>query len=160
MRRFLISTLAVSLAAVSTVASANPLVALKLSGSVVAKAADGTEKATPLGDAALKPGETIRYDISAFNKGDVPARSLVPAGKVPAGTEYESGTAVPSAAGLEFSINDGKTWSAKPMVTVHTPAGDVTKPADPATYTNVRWVTGKSLAVSAASTFSYEVLVK
>lgn len=155
LRIALFATLAFAFAAPSF-ALGNPSVALKLSGAVATKGSDGVQKETPLGDTVLRPGETIRYRIAATNKGDRPALRLVPVGKIPVGTSYEVG----SASGAEFSINGGKTWSARPMITVHTPAGDVVKAADPATYTSVRWPAGQTLAPNSTSTYSYAVLVK
>lgn len=146
-------------AAVSHAWAAQPVV-LKLSGAIVTKAADGTEKATPLSDTQVKPGQTIRFEILATNQSAGPVRNLVPVEKISVGTAYEPGSALPAAAGVEFSLDGGKTWSAKPMVTVHTPNGDVTKPADPATYTTIRWAAGKSLAPSEVAKYSYEVVVK
>jgi uncharacterized repeat protein (TIGR01451 family) len=127
---------------------------------IVSKAADGTEKLTPLESAQVKPGETIRFEIVATNQSDQPVHNLVPVEKISAGTAYAAGSATPVTAGIQFSLDGGKTWSAKPMVTVHTPDGDVTKPADPATYTTIRWANGTSLAPSAAAKYSYEVIVR
>jgi uncharacterized repeat protein (TIGR01451 family) len=146
-------------AAVSYASAAQPVV-LKLSGAIITKVADGTEKAVPLSDTQVKPGQTIRFEIVATNQGTTPVHNLVPVEKISAGTAYEAGSATPANAGPEFSLDGGKTWSAKPMITVHTPNGDVTKPADPAIYTNIRWAAGTALAPSGVAKYSYEVVVK
>jgi uncharacterized repeat protein (TIGR01451 family) len=158
-RAFVLAFAVCTIAATSQAWASQPVV-LKLSAAVVTKAADGTEKATPLSEALVKPGETIRYELLATNQGDRPIRNLVPVERIASGTAYQPGSAAPAAPGVEFSLDGGKTWSVKPMVTVHTPTGDVTKPADPATYTNIRWAMGKALAPSEVAKYSYEVTVK
>jgi hypothetical protein len=98
--------------------------------------------------------------ITASNTGDQPALHVVPTGKIPTGTTYEAGSASGNGVHVEFSLNGGKTWSQKPTVTVHTSTGDVSKPADPAAYTSLRWVSEKPLLPKASATYSYEVQVK
>jgi uncharacterized repeat protein (TIGR01451 family) len=140
---------------------AKPSVALVLAGFVIGKDANGAEVATPIADTTVAPGKLIRYVITATNKGDQDAQKLIPVGKVPNGTAYEPGSAsAKDALRVEYSLDEGKTWSAQPMVTVHTPTGDVVKPADPATYTRVRWVADKALPPKGVVTYSYEVRVK
>lgn len=142
-------------------ASARPDVKLKLDGYVVTKDAEGHDKETSLTETQVKPGEVIRYVITATNKGDQPALKLMPTDKVPAGTAYEPDSASSgNASRVEYSLDAGKTWSLKPTVTVHTPTGNVVKPADPKTYTNVRWFADKALAPNAVVTYSYKVRVK
>ena len=141
---------------------AGPNVALKLDGSVVTHDAKGAVVLTPLARADLRSGETIRYDIVATNSGDDVARHLVPLGKIPAGTAYEPSTATSSAVlHPEFSLDGGKTWATRPIVThVHTASGDVTQPADPALYTTLRWVGAAALAAKSSVTYSYQVRIK
>jgi len=160
--KFLSAALVALILATSSVGAwAKPAVSLVLTGFVLGKDAKGAETTTPLADTTVTPGKVIRYIITAINKGDEAALKLLPIGKVPAGTAYEPGSAsAKDASRVEYSLNQGKTWSVKPTVTMHTPTGDVVKPADPATYTTVRWVADKPLAPKAAVTYSYEVRVK
>lgn len=159
--RFLTLLAVICMMAASPVAAlAKPVIALHLSGVVVAKDGKGAEKLTPISEASIVPGLTIRYLISATNQGDQPALNVVPLGKIPNGTEYLADTASANATRVEFSLDGGKTWSQHPTVTVHTPTGDVVKPADPATYTALRWITNKPLASKAVALYSYEVRVK
>jgi uncharacterized repeat protein (TIGR01451 family) len=142
-------------------AAAKPSVMLKLSGVLVTKDAKGAEKTTPVTDVQVKSGETIRYVITATNKGDQSALKLTPVGKIPVGTAYEAGSASSAyASRIEYSLDGGKVWSIKPTVTVHTPKGDLVKPADPATYTNLRWIADKPLVPNGAVNYSYAVRVK
>lgn len=163
MRGKFLSAALVALMLVSTGvgAWANPTVSLVLTGFIIGKDAKGAETATPIADTTVTPGKVIRYVITATNKGDQDAQKLVPIGLVPAGTAYEPASAtVKDALRVEYSLDKGKTWSAKPMVTVHTPTGDVVKPADPATYTRVRWIADKPLPPKGIVTYSYEVVVQ
>ncbi len=80
---------------------------------------------------------------------------------MPDGTSFEGGSATTNAVlHPQFSIDGGKTWAATPMVSVHTASGDVSKKADPSTYTSVRWIFDKPLAAHTTSTYTYEVRVK
>ncbi len=153
----------VCLAAVAlsaTAAFARPDVTLHLSGATVVKTADG-EKLIPLDpNVKLKTGEVVRWTIVGTNKGSDPALHFAPSDKIPAGTAYIAGSASTVAGRPEFSLDEGKTWSSKPMVTVSSPAGPVQKPADPATFTNIRWIADKPLVPKGSARFTYEVRVK
>ena len=143
------------------IATAKPSVTLKLSGSIVGKAADGRPTLTPVEEAAPKSGDEIEYDIAASNAGTTPALHLVPVGKIPAGTAYVAGSAKGAGAHAEFSLDNGKTWSATPTVTVKDANGTtVVKKADPSLYTAVRFVGDGALAAHRSAVYSYEVRVK
>ncbi len=140
---------------------ARPVLSLNLSGMIVSKDAKGAEKTTPLANAAVTPGETIRYVLVMSNKGDTPALNVVPVGKIPTGTAYEVGSAsMAGATRVEFSLNGGKSWAEHPTVTVHGPNGDMVKPADPGKYTNLRWIVAKPIPANGSLTYTYEVMVK
>ncbi len=142
-------------------ASAKPNVTLKLTGSLVTKAADGRTTMTPVEHIQPKAGDEIEYDIVASNAGTTPAVRLVPVGKIPAGTAYVDGSANAARAHAEFSLDGGKTWSASPTVTVKGPNGaPVVKKADPSLYTMVRFVTAGAVAPRANVAYTYEVRVK
>ena len=170
MRSFAASAIVVLTLAFSGPASAmivaspehpRPVVTLKLTGSLVTKAADGHVTLVPVDKVALKTGDAIEYDIAASNAGAVPAQHLVPVGKIPAGTAYVDGSAKAPRAHAEFSLDGGKTWSATPTVTVKNPDGTTTvKKADPSLYTTIRFVTTGALAPHGSVAYTYEVRVK
>ena len=161
MRSFAALSLLVVALILPGIASAKPSVTLKLTGSVVTKAADGHTTLTPVEKVTLKPGDEVEYDIVASNAGDTPALRLVPIGKIPAGTSYVDGSAKAPRAKPEFSLDNGKTWSAAPTVTVKRPDGTtVVKKADPSLYTAVRFVTAGALAAKGNAAYSYEVRIK
>ncbi len=141
---------------------ARPVVTLKLQADLVQLDDKGVEKLVPVvDDSGLKPGDLVRYVIVASNTGTDAATHLVPQGKVPGGTVYEAGSASKSdALRVEFSLDGGKTWSAKPVIKVQTEAGLVEKPADPSLYTTLRWIGAKPLAPKASETYTYQVRIK
>ena len=161
MRSFAASTLLVVALVLPGIAMAKPNVTLKLTGSIVTKAADGRTTLTPVEKQQPKAGDEIKYDIVASNAGDSPALRLVPVGKIPAGTAYVEGSAKAPKAHPEFSLDGGKTWSAVPTVKVRQPDGTtVVKKADPSLYTAVRFLTDGAIAPHQTAAYTYEVRVK
>jgi uncharacterized repeat protein (TIGR01451 family) len=149
-----------AIALTASVALARPDVVLHLSGATVQRTAGG-EKLVPLDPAVkLKAGEVVRWTIVGTNKGSDPALHFTPVDKIVAGTAYIAGSATTAGGRPEFSLDEGKTWSPKPMVVVQSPTGPVSKPADPSSFTNIRWIADKSLAPKASARFSFEVRVK
>jgi uncharacterized repeat protein (TIGR01451 family) len=155
----LLSLLAIVWVTGPAMALAAPHVTLKLVGSVVT-VVDGHVKHAPVDSVVLKPGDDVEYDVVATNTGSSPALKLVPMARIPAGTAYVVGSAKAAHASPEFSLDNGKTWSASPSVSVKTPAGSVVKKADTALYTAVRFVQEGALAPGTKATYSYEVRVK
>jgi uncharacterized repeat protein (TIGR01451 family) len=156
---FLVAAFVVPSAAMS--ASVKPPVDLKLTGAVVSKGADGKPVETPIDKEQPKPGDVIKYTIVATNDGKVPAKAFVPADKIPTGTTYVPGSAVGSAARIEFSIDGGKTWSVAPLVKIVAKDGSTTeRPASPSTFTAIRWIAASPLAPKASATYAFEVRVK
>jgi len=147
--------------AAPAIASAKPSVTLKLSGSLVTKAADGRAVATPVEKATLHPGDAVEYQIAAQNVGSSPALKLSPAGAIPAGTAYVDGSARAAHARVEFSLDHGKTWSAAPTIVVKNADGTTSlKKAPPSLYSAIRFVTDGALAPHASAAYAYEVRVK
>ena len=149
-----------SLVLTTGIALARPAVTLHLVGTVTQKGADGKPVTVAVESIHPTPGETIAWTVTARNTGDSAASRFVTVERIPAGTTYVAGSAKAADTHVQFSLDGGKTWSAKPMLHVHTAAGDVLKAADPSAYTAVRWVTFPALAPKATETFSYEVRVK
>ncbi|HEX3468719.1 MAG TPA: hypothetical protein VHT05_11630 [Candidatus Elarobacter sp.] len=156
------SSLVVLALVVPGIAFAKPSVTLKLTGAVVSKAADGHTTLTPVDQTPPRSGDEIEYDIVAGNAGTSAALHLVPVGRVPAGTAYVAGSAKAAGAHAEFSLDNGKTWSASPTVTVKDPnsGATVVKKADPALFTAVRFVGDGALAPHRSTVYTYEVRVK
>jgi uncharacterized repeat protein (TIGR01451 family) len=130
-----------------------------LTGSLVT-VVDGHAKHSPVDNVVLKSGDDVEYDVIASNTGSSPALKLVPMAHIPAGTSYVPGSAKSARATAEFSIDNGKTWSAAPTVAVKSATGTVLKKADVSLYNAVRFVQAGSLAPGSKALYSYEVRVK
>lgn len=151
---------ALALAIAPLAAAAKTVVTLTLSGAHVQVNGDGTTELVPLEREAARPGERIRWQLTALNAGDQPARGLVAVGRIPAGTRFIAGSAPNAGARVEYSLDGGRTWSANPTVVEQTPSGRVVRKADPSRYTMIRWIAAAPLAAGATSRFSYEVTVR
>jgi uncharacterized repeat protein (TIGR01451 family) len=158
MRHYFASVLLfAAFASLGTVAFARPIVALKLTAAIVQKDTNGRDVLAPASGGVVHAGDRMRYEIVASNAGDRPATNVRPTDKIPAGTEFVAGSASGNGK-VEYSLDRGVSWSSAPTVVVHSKDGDKTVPADPATYTAVRWTT--MLKPGAAETFAFDVSVK
>ena len=146
-----------ALASLGTTAFARPIVALKLTAAIVQKDTSGRDVLAPAAGGVVRSGDRMRYEIVATNAGDKPATNVRPTDKIPAGTEFVAGSATGSGK-VEYSLDRGTSWSNAPTVVVHSKDGDKTVPADPATYTAVRWTT--LLKPGASESFAFDVKVK
>ncbi|HEY8298000.1 MAG TPA: hypothetical protein VIG32_08270 [Candidatus Baltobacteraceae bacterium] len=141
----------------SGVASARPVVRLHLAGTLV-RQAGGRVSEKPIDGLVLKAGDLVRYTIAATNSGTSPALALVPVGQIPKATSYVPGSAHANGATPEFTL-DGKSWSPRPLLITKTPRGTISRPADPALYRAVRWISRHPLAANKRVVYSYDVRV-
>jgi uncharacterized repeat protein (TIGR01451 family) len=105
------------------------------------------------GKASVKPGDIILYTVTAKNNSRCPLRNLVLKQPIPKGTKYvkDSATAI-NGAELLFSIDGGKTFSAKPTIG---------KQVVPATdYNYLRWKFSGKMAADAQVKTAYKLQVK
>ena len=101
----------------------------------------------------VTPGDTIVYTIAASNISSTPISKLVVNQKIRPGTSYVLNSATPiKGADLTFSIDGGKTYTAKPIIDK--------QPAVASKYTNVRWAFVGSIAPKSQSNVSYEVQIR
>ena len=127
--------------------------------------ADGTEKAEWQkleGEAAVQPGDKLRYAVVSSNAGELPAENLVITQPIPAAMTYVIGSEKGNtAADATYSIDGGATFVAEPMVEVTLPDGTVEmQPAPASAYTHVKWNFNEALGSSVAVNVSHEVTVK
>jgi uncharacterized repeat protein (TIGR01451 family) len=114
-----------------------------------------------LDGAAVQPGDVLRYTLVSENAGDKAAKDLKLTQPIPAQTLYTLDSAKANGAALTYSIDGGKTFVEKPMVTVKLASGqEVQKPAPASSYTHIRWDYSNSLAPLATVRAAYEVAVK
>jgi uncharacterized repeat protein (TIGR01451 family) len=142
------------------VASAKPVVSLKLSGAFVQKNADGSTKLVPVSQEQGHSGDRIRWELSAANGGDSPALGLTPVDKIQPGFVYVPGSAAAAGARAEYSLDQGKTWSANPTYVLQTPTGPQVRKAEPARYTAIRWIGTAALKPGTTARYTYEVTVR
>jgi len=127
--------------------------------------ASGQMKWLPMeNNTALRPGENIRYVVTASNISDRAIKNLVVNQPVPDGSVYVLGSAtLPDIEGakLDYSIDGGKTYSQNPTIKVKLADGTVVdKPAPDSMYTHVRWSFGDNFPAKTATNATYQVRIR
>jgi uncharacterized repeat protein (TIGR01451 family) len=110
------------------------------------------------GDAsAVLPGDMLRYRLRFTNvtQGDV--RGVVFNNPVPQGLHYVDGSAGADRTDVmvEYSIDGGRTYSARPMIVERVAGKRVEKPAPPEQYSHVRWTVRGSISPGASVTAEF-----
>jgi len=137
--------------------SGRPVVKVMLSGAVER---DSTQ--VPVEKAALvQSGEILDWTITSVNEGNAPANEYNAVGKVPAGTSFVAGSAsADGSAAVAFSIDNGKSFSPKPMVDERQADGSVKKvPAPVSMYKQIRYSWTAPLNEGEKFNASYKVRV-
>jgi uncharacterized repeat protein (TIGR01451 family) len=115
-------------------------------------------------DASLRPGETIRYIVTASNTSDRQIKKLVVNQPIPKGSVYVLGSAtLPNVEGakLDYSIDGGKTYTGNPTIRVKLENGEiVTRPAPESMYTNIRWRFGDNFSAKTVAYATYKVRIR
>ena len=111
-------------------------------------------------DAAL-PGDVMEYRLAFTNTHDFALKNVVFADPIPAGLQYVAETAqsTRSDVTVEYSIDNGATWSSRPMIEVLENGKKISKPAAPEQYTNVRWKVTGTVAPGATVEASFRTRV-
>ena len=112
--------------------------------------------------ASVMPGETLDWVITSENEGNAPAREYKTVGQIPKGTTFVSGSATADGtASVTYSIDNGQTYAAQPVIEEKQPDGSVKRVAAPVSmYTQVRYEWSDPLADGGKLTASYKVRVK
>ena len=105
---------------------------------------EGEEKVTwqQLEDnAAVAPGDVLRYTIVGQNTGESPAKDLAVTQPIPELMTYKLDSATSqNNADITYSIDGGETFVAKPTIKITLEDGTVEeRPAPAEAYTHVRW---------------------
>jgi uncharacterized repeat protein (TIGR01451 family) len=110
----------------------------------------------------VKPGDRLRFTVVAKNTGNKAAQDFAVTQPVPKGTTIVLQSAAASTpATVTYSIDQGKTFAAQPMVKVVKANGTTEeKPAPAEAYSHVRWRTAQSLEPSANVNATYQVMVR
>ncbi|HEX8143457.1 MAG TPA: hypothetical protein VF553_12725 [Pyrinomonadaceae bacterium] len=111
---------------------------------------------------SVNPGEILRWTIASANDGNAPAREYRAIGQIPGGTTLVAGSATADGtATVVYSIDNGKTYSATPMVEEKQADGSVKLvPAPVSMYTQIRYEWADPLAGGSRLNASYKVRVK
>jgi uncharacterized repeat protein (TIGR01451 family) len=109
--------------------------------------------------ATVKSGEIMDWTITSTNEGTAPARDYKAVGVVPPGTEFVAGSVTAdNAATVTYSIDRGKSFSARPTIEVKQPDGTTKKLAAPTSmYTQIRYEWADPLEQGAKRNASYKV---
>jgi hypothetical protein len=139
-------------------AGGHPEIKVTLSGAV----ARGDEQIALDKAGAVHPGEVLNWKIISANEGDGAAREYKTVAHVPAGTSLVAGSATAEyGAQVTYSIDNGKSFSAQPVIEEKQADGTVKRVAAPISmYTEVRYEWADPLAAGATLNASYKVRVK
>lgn len=110
----------------------------------------------------VNPGEIVDWTIRSHNSGKGAAHHYSTIGVIPSGTIYLSSSAhATDDARIVYSIDQGKTYEARPMIEQKQPDGSVRKvPAPVSLYTHIRFQWETSLNEGKQFSASYKVRVK
>lgn len=111
---------------------------------------------------AVGSGEVVNWSIVSNNTGNGAAHDYKTVGQIPKGTTFVEGSAkADGASSVTFSIDGGKSFTAKPMIAEKQPDGTMKQVAAPVSmYTQVRYEWADPLAAGGKLTASYQVRVK
>lgn len=106
---------------------------------------------------AVLPGDVLRYQLRFTNPNQGDVRGVVFTNPIPDGLRYVDGSAGADRQDVvvEYSIDGGKTYAARPMVTEVVGGKRVQKPASPEKYSHVRWTVRGSIAPGATVTAEF-----
>ena len=109
--------------------------------------------------ATVKSGEVMDWTITSTNEGNAPAREYKAIGVVPPGCVFVAGSATADgSATVSYSIDSGKSFSARPTIDERQPDGTIKKVAAPTSmYTQIRYEWADPLEQGAKRNASYKV---
>src|SRR5206468_10337798 len=118
------------------------------SSSLVVTAQNVTAATSGRADKSVaQPGDEIRYRLVFTNVTAGPVRNIQFVDPIPAGMVYVLGSATADhAVRIEYSIDSGKSYAARPVIAALVNGQRVEKPAPRELYTHVRWTVLGSLA--------------
>jgi len=149
------------LASVPVIAAGDNGLEGKLEAFRVVKNAKGEETFVPAENA--QPSDLIEYRLTYENRGQDPVRNVYITDPIPTGTQYVVKSASdPVGAEVEFSIDEGRTFHAWPILITHksTDGSEKVTEATPDMVTHIRWVVKETLPPEAAITLSYRTTIK
>jgi len=109
--------------------------------------------------ANVTPGDAVIFTTYFSNNGQEPASKIVINNPVPEHMSYIDGTAEGRGTKIEFSVDQGKSFSAPDNLNVTGEQGKE-RPAGPADYTHIRWTLSKPLPPEGTGRVSFRARVK
>jgi uncharacterized repeat protein (TIGR01451 family) len=107
-----------------------------------------------------QPGDEIRYRLVFTNVTTGPVKNIQFVDPIPSGMAYVPGSATSDQrVRAEYSIDSGRTYSARPTISVIENGKPVQKPAPPERYTHVRWTVVSALARGAQVIVEFQARV-
>lgn len=108
--------------------------------------------------ATLLPGDVIRYRLQFTNVTDDSIHHVVANNRLPKGLQYVDGSAGGDRSDLtvEYSINEGASFSVQPMIEVEVDGARVMRPAPADMYTHIRWTIEGWLQPGARATAEFK----
>jgi uncharacterized repeat protein (TIGR01451 family) len=107
-----------------------------------------------------RPGDVLRYALKGKNQGNRAASNFTLTQPVPARTVYVAQSATGNAQ-VTYSLDQGKTYSAQPMIQVKRADGSLeSRPAPAESYTHVRWKFQNAIEPGANISAFYQVRVR
>jgi uncharacterized repeat protein (TIGR01451 family) len=133
------------------------LTVVAANSSAAADAARGAKRS----DATARPGDVLHYTLRFTNVTAHEVRNVALSNPVPMGLRFVAGSAHASRADarLEFSTDNGRSWSAQPMDTVMVEGKPIVRPIPADRYTNVHWVVTGTVAPKAVVTADFDTRV-
>ncbi|MEM7417270.1 MAG: hypothetical protein AAF389_17335 [Gemmatimonadota bacterium] len=122
--------------------------------------AASTERASAQAGATL-PGDVIEYRLTFTNHQAGAVSDVVLNDPIPNGLVFVPGSVTASREDLlvEYSIDDGASWTERPTVEVEVAGEAVTRPAPAEAYTHVRWTITGSVNPGAQVTARFRAVV-
>lgn len=109
-----------------------------------------------------QPGDRLRFTVVSHNEGNRAAQNFAVTQPIPRGTKFVLKSIENSVvADVTYSIDQGKTFTANPVVKVQQPNGQIVEqPAPAEVYTHARWRFNQALQPASKITASYQVAVR
>jgi len=107
-----------------------------------------------------RPGDVLGYSLAFTNTTRSTVNNVQFVDPLPQGLVYQTGSArADKPVRIEYSIDGGKSYAARPMIAVMEEGRRVEKPAPAKSYSHIRWTVSGPLAPSAQVTAGFQAEV-
>ncbi len=107
--------------------------------------------------AMARPGDVLGYSLAFTNRTSGRVNHVQFVDPLPKGLVYRTGSArADKPVRIEYSIDGGKSYTARPMIAVMEAGRRVEKPAPAESYTHIRWTVSGPLAAGAQVTAGFQ----